>query len=98
MNIFRNALQMLVLMTLLTGVAYPLLVTGVAQVIFPEQANGSLLYRDDKPVALSPSFAKSAQKLFAHAAARVAADMAAAGWKRDAEGRMVRADAETTEA
>jgi K+-transporting ATPase ATPase C chain len=51
MNILRNALQMLVLMTLLTGVAYPLLVTGVTQVIFPEQANGSLLYRDDKPVA-----------------------------------------------
>jgi K+-transporting ATPase, C subunit len=51
MKIFRTALQMLLLMTLLTGVAYPFLVTGVAQVIFPAQANGSLLYRNNKPVA-----------------------------------------------
>ena len=39
----RAALLMLVTMTLLTGVAYPLAVTGLAHVAFPSQANGSLL-------------------------------------------------------
>ncbi len=45
-NIIRPALSLLVLMTLITGVAYPLVVTGVAQVAFADQANGSLV-RDD---------------------------------------------------
>ncbi len=40
----RPAVSLLVLMTLITGVAYPLAVTAVAQVAFPEQANGSLVY------------------------------------------------------
>lgn len=39
----RPALGTLVLMTLITGLAYPLAVTAVAQLAFPEQANGSLL-------------------------------------------------------
>ncbi|SIQ46666.1 potassium-transporting ATPase subunit KdpC [Aquipseudomonas alcaligenes] len=39
----RPAIAMLGLMTLVTGVAYPLAVTGVAQLAFPEQANGSLV-------------------------------------------------------
>ncbi|MEG1041656.1 MAG: potassium-transporting ATPase subunit KdpC [Pseudomonas sp.] len=43
----RPAVSLIMLMTLITGVAYPLVVTGVAQVAFPEQANGSLL-RDDQ--------------------------------------------------
>ncbi|WP_425930029.1 potassium-transporting ATPase subunit KdpC [Pseudomonas sp. NyZ201] len=43
----RPALGLLLLMTLVTGVVYPLAVTGIAQVAFPEQANGSLL-RDDQ--------------------------------------------------
>jgi len=42
-NIIRPALSLLVLMTLITGVACPLVVTGVAQVAFPDQANGSLV-------------------------------------------------------
>jgi K+-transporting ATPase ATPase C chain len=39
----RPALMALVLFTLLTGVAYPLAITGFAQLAFPDQANGSLL-------------------------------------------------------
>ncbi|EPX83750.1 potassium-transporting ATPase subunit KdpC [Salipiger mucosus] len=41
--IFRPALAILALMTLLTGVAYPLAITGVAQVAMPVRANGSLI-------------------------------------------------------
>ncbi len=40
-NEFRPTLVVLAAATLLTGVAYPLLVTGVAQLVFPAQANGS---------------------------------------------------------
>ncbi|MFF7062315.1 potassium-transporting ATPase subunit KdpC [Pseudomonas sp. NPDC008258] len=43
----RPALSLALLMTLVTGVLYPLAVTGIAQVAFPEQANGSLV-RDDQ--------------------------------------------------
>jgi K+-transporting ATPase ATPase C chain len=39
----RPALSLVLLMTLVTGVLYPLAVTGIAQVAFPEQANGSLV-------------------------------------------------------
>jgi len=43
MTTLRPALVLLTGLTLLTGVAYPLVVTGVAQVAFPHQANGSLI-------------------------------------------------------
>jgi potassium-transporting ATPase KdpC subunit len=46
----RAALVSLALFTVLTGVAYPLLVTGVAQAAFPHQANGSMILRDGKAV------------------------------------------------
>lgn len=42
---FRPAITLLALYTLLTGVVYPILVTGIAQVAFPHQANGSLIER-----------------------------------------------------
>ena len=44
----RAALVVFVALTLVTGVAYPLLVTGIAQTAFPRQANGSLVLRDGK--------------------------------------------------
>ena len=50
MKELRPALVMLVLMTVLTGVVYPLAVTGLAQLLFPAQANGSLVERDGKIV------------------------------------------------
>jgi potassium-transporting ATPase KdpC subunit len=49
---FKPALILIVLMTFLTGIVYPLLVTGLAQVLFPEQANGSLLKDEQgRPIA-----------------------------------------------
>lgn len=46
-SLLLSSLRMLVVLTVLTGVAYPLLVTGLAQLAFPAQANGSLLRRGD---------------------------------------------------
>jgi K+-transporting ATPase ATPase C chain len=48
-----QSIRMLLFMTLLTGVAYPLLVTGIAQVAFPRQANGSLIEKDGKVLGSS---------------------------------------------
>ena len=44
------ALMMLVILTVLTGVIYPFAITGMAQLLFPHQANGSLIVRDGKVI------------------------------------------------
>src|SRR5262245_36752057 len=49
----RPALVALALLTLLTGVLYPLLVTGLDQPLFPRQANGSLVVREGKTIGSS---------------------------------------------
>jgi potassium-transporting ATPase KdpC subunit len=46
----RPAIVLLVLFSVLTGLIYPALVTGVAQAVFPRQANGNLIVKDDKVV------------------------------------------------
>ncbi|MGB7539018.1 MAG: potassium-transporting ATPase subunit KdpC [Anaerolineales bacterium] len=45
-NLIRPAVVSLFLLTLVTGVLYPLAVTGLAQLIFPNQSNGSLIVRN----------------------------------------------------
>ncbi len=47
---FRPAIIILVLLTLITGLAYPLAMTAIAGVIFPRQAQGSLIEKDGKVV------------------------------------------------
>jgi potassium-transporting ATPase KdpC subunit len=59
----RPALVIMVLMTLLTGIAYPLAITGIAQAVFPDQANGSLVVGDGEVIGSSligQSFAEAA--------------------------------------
>ena len=46
----RPAVVMILLMTVLTGLAYPLAMTGIAQVAFPHQANGSMVEKDGKVI------------------------------------------------
>jgi K+-transporting ATPase ATPase C chain len=46
----RPALTMLLIMTVLTGLLYPLAVTGLAQLFFPDQANGSLIVQNGKVI------------------------------------------------
>jgi potassium-transporting ATPase KdpC subunit len=49
-TILRPALLVFLVLTLLTGVVYPLLVTGLAQSLFPAQAHGSLILQGGKPI------------------------------------------------
>lgn len=52
-SLIRPALVVFALLTLITGVAYPLVVTGIAQGVFPARANGSLIVVNDQCVGSS---------------------------------------------
>src|SRR2546429_7816780 len=49
----RPALVLLIALSVLTGLVYPAVGTGIAQLVFPRQANGSLIVRDGKLVGSS---------------------------------------------
>lgn len=50
MNIIRPAIVSLFVFTVITGVIYPLGVTGIAQLLFPSQANGSIIKKDGRVI------------------------------------------------
>ncbi len=49
-SLLRPAIRLLIVLTLITGVAYPLVVTGIAQLLFARTANGSVIERNGKPL------------------------------------------------
>ncbi|HMS57111.1 MAG TPA: potassium-transporting ATPase subunit KdpC [Fimbriimonadaceae bacterium] len=53
MRTFLTSIRMLLCFTLVCGVAYPLLITGISQVVFPTQANGSMIMENGKVVGSS---------------------------------------------
>src|SRR6185295_13165717 len=46
----KSSVRSLLVLSVLTGIAYPLAITGLSQVFFPYQANGSLIMKDSKPI------------------------------------------------
>ncbi|HXR93880.1 MAG TPA: potassium-transporting ATPase subunit KdpC [Steroidobacteraceae bacterium] len=52
-NVLRPALVLLLVLTAITGFIYPLVITGLAQVLFPHQAAGSIVMRDGKAIGSS---------------------------------------------
>jgi K+-transporting ATPase ATPase C chain len=52
-TMIRNTFMSLLLFTILTGIIYPLTVTGLAHAIFPRLANGSIIMKNNKPIGSS---------------------------------------------
>lgn len=50
MNLLKQTIICLLLLTLISGIVYPLIITGLAQLLFPYQANGSLIVKDGKTI------------------------------------------------
>ena len=46
----KQAILIFIVLSIITGIIYPLFITGIAQVFFQNQANGSLIYQNGKPV------------------------------------------------
>jgi potassium-transporting ATPase KdpC subunit len=53
LKLTKQAFLLLAVLSILTGIVYPLAITGIAQVVFPSQANGSLIYQNGEPVGSS---------------------------------------------
>ena len=49
-TLLRPALSLFLVLTLITGIVYPLAVTGIAKLVFPTAANGSLIVKDGRPL------------------------------------------------
>ena len=49
-TLLRPAISLFILLSIITGIAYPVVVTGIATLAFPEQAGGSLVRKDGKAV------------------------------------------------
>jgi K+-transporting ATPase ATPase C chain len=49
----KPAILIFIILTIITGILYPLFVTGIAQLFFHKQANGSLIYQNGKPIGSS---------------------------------------------
>ena len=61
LNALKSGFMMMVVMTVLTGLVYPAVITGIAQVVFPDQANGSLIVSNGQVVGsrlIGQSFTK----------------------------------------
>jgi len=52
-SVWKTAIRFTVVATILLGLGYPLLVTGIAAVVFPHQASGSLILKDGKVIGSS---------------------------------------------
>ena len=53
LSMIRSSFMSVVIFTVITGLLYPLTVTGISQVIFPRQANGSIITKNGRPVGSS---------------------------------------------